>query len=324
MTDIPSRTVRQDAIDIVVLGVFVSVVGLVIANLITSIAGPRPATSVGLINPAAFIGVIRNLTAFSVMISVVIGWHEMGHLLVARGLGIGVRQFSIGMGPRVVSRTWRNIEWGFRLVPIGGFVTLQGEGAPKEGEVLPADAFFTVRWWKKFLVFVTGPLSSLLLAYLVLVGIYVLDRLPRTGDVLLVVQRALTESAGIMADGIDISLNAMVNLIPSLISAPIETPVAGVPGMMVWAGAAVQRGPLDFLLLLAVISLSVGVVNLLPIPPFDGGGALLALVEAPFRGRFPKKLRLGVQIAGGVAVLALLLSVTIVDLIRTVSGIAPY
>ena len=53
--------------------------------------------------------------------------HELGHYLVARACGVGVIEFSIGMGP--VIKTWHGKynDISIRAFPIGGFVNMVGE-----------------------------------------------------------------------------------------------------------------------------------------------------------------------------------------------------
>ncbi len=93
--------------------------------------------------------------------------HELGHFIVARLLGVKVLAFSIGMGP-VLAR-WRDrqdVEWRLSLLPIGGYVKMLDEGgheAPGEGSFAHSPA------WVRALVALAGPLSNLLLAWLLYV-----------------------------------------------------------------------------------------------------------------------------------------------------------
>lgn len=55
--------------------------------------------------------------------------HELGHFLVARACGVGILEFSIGMGPKILSRKSQKsgILYSLRLFPIGGYVSMLGE-----------------------------------------------------------------------------------------------------------------------------------------------------------------------------------------------------
>jgi regulator of sigma E protease len=57
----------------------------------------------------------------------------------------------------------------------------------------------------------------------------------------------------------------------------------GVVGIARESGRAAKRGKLDLVLLMAVISLNLGLLNLLPIPILDGGHVLLLAIEAVMR-----------------------------------------
>ena len=56
--------------------------------------------------------------------------HELGHFLAARAFGVTVLEFSIGMGPKILSKRSKKTGtlYSFRLFPIGGFVNMLGEG----------------------------------------------------------------------------------------------------------------------------------------------------------------------------------------------------
>ena len=57
----------------------------------------------------------------------------------------------------------------------------------------------------------------------------------------------------------------------------------GFVGIAVRAGQAVQSGPVDTIILMAMISLNLGILNLLPIPILDGGHILLLSIEGLWR-----------------------------------------
>jgi len=56
------------------------------------------------------------------LLGVLIIVHELGHFLAARWGGMPVARFSIGFGPRLWSRKYRETEFVLRLFPIGGYV----------------------------------------------------------------------------------------------------------------------------------------------------------------------------------------------------------
>ena len=55
--------------------------------------------------------------------------HEFGHYVTARIFGVGVREFSVGMGPAIVDVTSKKTgtKYALRLLPFGGYVSMTGE-----------------------------------------------------------------------------------------------------------------------------------------------------------------------------------------------------
>ena len=60
------------------------------------------------------------------IISFLIFVHELGHLLAAKWSGIGVSEFSVGMGPKLTGFLYGDTQYNLRLFPLGGFVKLAG------------------------------------------------------------------------------------------------------------------------------------------------------------------------------------------------------
>lgn len=58
--------------------------------------------------------------------------HETGHYLVARKCGVRIQVFSIGMGPRLVGFTKNGIDYRISLLPLGGYVRMEGESLFEE------------------------------------------------------------------------------------------------------------------------------------------------------------------------------------------------
>ena len=69
--------------------------------------------------------ILLAILAFGVMILL----HELGHFLTARAFGVAVKEFSIGMGPPLLSHTSKRtgIVYKLSLLPIGGYVAMAGE-----------------------------------------------------------------------------------------------------------------------------------------------------------------------------------------------------
>ncbi len=86
------------------------------------------------------IGYIVGIVAIAIGLGVSIALHEMGHLFPAKKFGVYVPKYMIGFGPTLWSKRIGETEYGFKLLPLGGFVALSGMYPPvHEGEA-PRDA----------------------------------------------------------------------------------------------------------------------------------------------------------------------------------------
>jgi regulator of sigma E protease len=65
--------------------------------------------------------------------------HELGHFALAKWNGVRVYVFSLGMGPYLVSFSWRGTVYALSLIPIGGYVKLQGQDDLNPNETASAD-----------------------------------------------------------------------------------------------------------------------------------------------------------------------------------------
>ena len=59
-------------------------------------------------------------------ISIIVGIHELGHLLSAKMFGMRVEKYYIGFPPKIFSFKYKGTEWGLGSIPLGGFVKISG------------------------------------------------------------------------------------------------------------------------------------------------------------------------------------------------------
>ena len=64
---------------------------------------------------------------FLVVLGVLVTFHEFGHFIVARWAGVKVLKFSLGFGPRLLSRQIGDTEYVVSAIPLGGYVKMFGE-----------------------------------------------------------------------------------------------------------------------------------------------------------------------------------------------------
>jgi regulator of sigma E protease len=108
---------------------------------------------------------------FLVVLGVLVAFHELGHFLAARWVGVKVLKFSIGFGPKLFGRQVGETEYLVSAVPLGGYVKLFGED---ETEATTADdrrrSFSHQGLWGKVLIVAAGPGFNFILAYLIFAG----------------------------------------------------------------------------------------------------------------------------------------------------------
>ena len=97
--------------------------------------------------------------------------HELGHFLAARACGVGVKEFAIGMGPRLFSWTSKKYgtKYGLRLFPIGGFVSMVGEDEESEEN----NDFCNKSIIKRLCIVLAGPVMNILLGFLLMLVLVV-------------------------------------------------------------------------------------------------------------------------------------------------------
>ncbi|MDP3508535.1 MAG: site-2 protease family protein [Candidatus Melainabacteria bacterium] len=218
-------------------------------------------------------------------IAFLIFFHELGHWLVARGLGLKTVVFSIGFGSKATSislgKFW-DTEFRLGLFPFGGFVVIpelqdeEGGRIVLEEHGIDGDAYVKQPVWKRALVIAAGPLANIFLAY----GLYV---------ILLIEHRHLLAAQAIVAaffttagatNSVISGLLMMLHLTAVDPSLPAgATDVHGIVGIFQVVHQAAGSSFVIFGQILAYLSLNLAVINLLPLPLFDGGQLLFLAVE---------------------------------------------
>lgn len=108
------------------------------------------------------------------LLGILIAVHEGGHFVTARLTHIPVREFAIGMGPKLLSHTSKKtgIVYSLRAIPIGGFCAFYGEDDPDVQAQDDPRAFSRQKVWKRLLTVLMGPVMNFVLALVVLFGWY--------------------------------------------------------------------------------------------------------------------------------------------------------
>jgi len=111
---------------------------------------------------------VISLVAFLFTITILILFHEFGHLVVAKLVRIRVVRFSFGFGKRLLRFKPKETEYALSAVPLGGYVKMAGDTPEEIKNPKPGD-YYSVGPLKRILVILAGPLMSLILAYIIFV-----------------------------------------------------------------------------------------------------------------------------------------------------------
>lgn len=108
-----------------------------------------------------------NILLFLLVISILTFVHELGHFVSAKIIGAKVLEFSLGFGPKLFSKKWRETIYSFRGLPFGGYVKILGDGDPGEEMNSKADDKRDLRKkpkWQQIFVMLSGVTMNILLA----------------------------------------------------------------------------------------------------------------------------------------------------------------
>ena len=122
-----------------------------------------------------FVTVISTVLVFGLLIFI----HEYGHFITARFCKVGVKEFAIGLGPKLFSKKSKKYEtiYTLRALPIGGFVSMEGEDESSED----ANAFCNKKIWQRMLIVAAGPILNLVLGFILITVLLVPQKaLPST------------------------------------------------------------------------------------------------------------------------------------------------
>jgi membrane-associated protease RseP (regulator of RpoE activity) len=135
---------------------------------------------------------VLGIVVVAVGLALSIGLHELGHLIPAKRFGVKVGQYMIGFGPTLFSRKRGETEYGVKLIPLGGYISMSGMYPPERAggaartastgflDTLVQDArdqsaetieagdddrvFYKLPAWKRIVIMLGGPVMNLLIA----------------------------------------------------------------------------------------------------------------------------------------------------------------
>lgn len=104
------------------------------------------------------IGIIIAILIFGLIIFI----HELGHFTAAKLCGVKVNQFAIGMGPAIIKKQKGETLYALRLLPFGGYCSMEGEDAESDSE----RAFGNKKVWQKILIVSAGAIMNIILGFI--------------------------------------------------------------------------------------------------------------------------------------------------------------
>jgi regulator of sigma E protease len=105
--------------------------------------------------------------------AVLIILHEAGHFAAAKAVGMRVERFSLFFPPLIARRRRGETEYAIGTIPLGGYVKITGMNPAEEIPPEVADrAYFRQPVWKRIVVIAAGPAVNIVLAFLILAGVY--------------------------------------------------------------------------------------------------------------------------------------------------------
>lgn len=241
--------------------------------------------------------------------------HEGGHFLVAKLCKVRVNEFAIGFGKVIWSRQGKETKYSIRIIPLGGFCSMEGEDEESDA----VGSFSKVSVWKRMAIVFAGATVNIIfgiLVYFVLISSVGIQFLDPTRD-------TFFNRMYYGAKGTGEFIATIFDSIKTLITGGIKTDqMVGIVGIS--EVVVKTNGIINYLYLLAVISVSLGVTNLLPIPALDGGKILILLIEVIRRKPMKLETEAKIQLLGFSILMALTIFVTYKDILRIGAGSLTY
>lgn len=220
--------------------------------------------------------------------------HESGHFFVAKLCKIRVNEFAIGFGPTIFKKQGKVTKYALRLIPLGGFVSMEGEEerSTKEGSFSEASII------KRIAIVMAGGLVNIIFA---LIMFWVLS----------VIAIGFKDSFANVGFFIKETIKNVIQIFTGKVTVDDMVGPVGISNVI-----SKTSGLFDFVYIMTIISLSLGVTNLLPFPPLDGGKVVLLIIEAIRKKPLSQKVEVAIQSVGFLALITLSIFVTYNDILK--------
>lgn len=253
------------------------------------------------------ISILINALKIIFLLGFLILIHEGGHCIVAKLCKVKVNEFAIGFGKVIWQKQGKETKYSLRMIPLGGFCSMEGEEEASDSE----GSFSKASVWKRIAIVVAGAAVNIIfgiIVYFILVSTVGLQFADPIKDTFLNRIYYGGQRTGAF-------IGSIFESIKMLFTGGVKTDqMVGIVGI---SEVVVQTSKLvDYIYLLSVISVSLGVTNLLPIPALDGGKILVLLIEIIRRKPMKVETEAKIQLIGFSILIALSLFVTYNDILR--------
>lgn len=126
---------------------------------------------------------------FGLLISI----HELGHFTFAKLFKVKVNEFALGMGPAIFKKKKGETLYALRLLPIGGYVSMEGEDEESQDE----NAFNRKKVWQKIIIVAAGAVMNLVLGVVIVATVLSMEDLIGTNRILRFHENAVSQETGL-------------------------------------------------------------------------------------------------------------------------------
>lgn len=251
------------------------------------------------------------------ILGLIIFLHEFGHFYTAKKFGMPVSEFSIGMGFLIYQKEYKGTKYSLRAIPIGGYVMIDGmtevtkddkeykDLSEEEIENLNKKGFISFETRYKLIVLFAGVIMNFITGFLA----YLIFSLIVRGFNL----EALKLSFYNFGLAFYNTFLGIKMLFTGVAKAKDLVGPVGLP--KVFSTLISQNGFIILLPLFAMLSVNIGILNLLPIPALDGGRIIFVILEK-FNIKINKKIEEKIHIVGMILLLLLMIYVLFNDILR--------
>ncbi len=249
---------------------------------------------------------IISFMVFIAVFTLIVLVHELGHFIAARKAGVKVYEFSIGFpfSPRLLT-LFRHKETLFtvRLLPLGGFVSFSQDDGEDDIEL------FKTSNNKRAIILSAGSLFNIAFAFMVFIPVFMIGKHFNIIDAIAMSAKTVWE---ILSGTVAVLLNLLLG------HGGMEG-LAGPVGIAAMAGKAAGKGFLNLIYFTGVLSMSLGIMNLFPLPALDGGQLVMLLIEAIKKKPLRLKTYQAVNLIGFALFIILSVLVTYRDVVKLIA-----